>query len=214
MRRIVWLIPFLLLLFPNTVKAYQCTQTQWNILNEFSKNISTVVEEEIDENGNMMFSVTFTGVYPKFKIVNRNFNMDYLLPDLGELEEIELKGLSPGYTYNFEIRGLYYCYRENFKSVTINLPHYNKYANEAICEDAREYSLCQKWVKVDESYEEFVTKVQEYKDGLKKDTTVIPSDKDKFSFYDKYYWPCLISLIIFFSILVILWIRENSKNKL
>jgi len=216
MKRIVWLIAFLLL-FPTSTKAFQCTSSTYEALQEFANNVTVSVEEE-ENNGNLYFSATFSGVYSKLRFEVQNMVGAYFGGVDERLGEFTVNGLKPGKSYVFEVYGADSCFSYKFRTITLDLPEYNKFYNETICQNAREYALCQKWSNVNLSYDEFSKKVNEYietrDDGLKGITPEEPSESLFWYLYENYYWVALSSLIIFLGILIWLWIRENKKNKL
>ncbi len=106
------------------------------------------------------------------------------------------------------------------KTITINAPNYNPYYNDPICEGLNNLSICQKWSKVELDYEGFVKKVNEYKEKNKETISKNPNTEiqnnkfDFFDIYNKYYWPTFVGMICLLILLIILWIKQNKKNRL
>ena len=211
------LIITLLFCFPTFISASSCSGVEWEVLQEMANNVTVTLEEVTDENGNISFSATFAGVSHELRIYNATTVINYF-PSVSEgFGEVRIDSLELGKTYSFRIQGLKSCFTKNFKTVTLNIPNYNPYYSDPLCDKARGYSMCQKWNKVDVSYDEFVNSVSKYIQENK--TTVTPDyneyqENTFFAFYQKYYWFCMGGLIIFLTLLVFLWIKQNNKNKL
>jgi hypothetical protein len=62
-----------------------------------------------------------------------------------------------------------FCDRSELRTIVVTTPRYNPYYNYAICQDAREFYLCQKWSDFEISYDELVNRVNDYKASLKDD---------------------------------------------
>lgn len=206
----------LILLFPFCIKAYECSNTDMERYQKLANNVSFVIEEQ--ENGT--FSVVFSGVSKDIRIYNPNSRTYYWNLTPNYIGETRADNLNVGKTYNFEIFTFSdICLLKKFRIITVNIPNKNPYYEDEICKDASEYSLCQKWTKVDISYNEFVKKVSEYiknkNNNRENDTDNIKTKTfDFFEFYERYYWPMFICMICILGVLIILWIKENKKNKL
>lgn len=65
------------------------------------------------------------------------------------------------------------CPNQKILTKTLQVPYYNYYANNPICDGLEDYPLCQKYTKLYTSIsseEEFVKRVSAYKESLVKDT--------------------------------------------
>lgn len=215
MKKVLFIIAILTLAIPIYSKAYQCSNSDMDYYQKLSDNVSPTIEEQ--ENGT--FSVIFSGVSKSIRIYNTKNGAYYwnLTPNF--IGETRIDGLKLGETYSFEIYSFSeICLLKKFRIITVNIPNKNPYYNDAICLNAKDYSLCQKWTTIDISYEEFVQKVNDYikkNEDIKKDNNTIETKKfDFFTFYQKYYWPTFIGMICILILLLILWFKENKKNKL
>ena len=82
-----------------------------------------------------------------------------------------------------------------------NTPAYNQYYNDPVCQDVREYKLCQKWLKTGLTHDEFVKQVNEYKESIKEDqvTTINPTKTPGFNLAQCIKPTFLPSFIYFFA---------------
>ena len=99
-------------------------------------------------------------------IVDSTTGRSYYYSDTNNGELI-LSGYSSGQTISYTI---YYpdkmCVEAVLGVKYVNLPTYNPYYTNNICDGLTNYSLCQKWVKHGLTEDEFVKKVNEYKESL------------------------------------------------
>ena len=72
-----------------------------------------------------------------------------------------------------------YCDRNELRTITVTTPRYNPYYGYEICEDVRDFYLCQKWSDFEMSYEELVNRVNDYKETLNKKTKETEEEPDK-----------------------------------
>lgn len=218
MKRLIYILIISICLFPNLIKGSECTNEQRERLQKFADNV-TYTLEEYEENGEIYFKVTFTGLSKELRIYNDRRYFYYYNYSNNPIDEISIN-VYPETIYQFEVNGSNTCLYKNLRTITINIPSFNKYYSDPKCNDARNLNICQKWAKVDLLYDEFIKKVDDYKEKQKENMNV-PSDKkeenndiDFLALYNKYYWPTFAGMICLLILLVILWIRENKKNRL
>lgn len=215
MKKLLFFLLLSLTLIPNISKADECPSDQRERIQKMADSITVNVEENQDGT----FKAIFSGVSRQVSILNRTDYTKYWNFGPEDYGETTVSGLQQGNTYSFAVESFsQYCVLNNFRTITINIPTKNPFYGDKICDNAKEYSLCQKWANVNISYDEFVTKVNEYVENKSKtnndNKTNIEKKYDFFDFYEKYYWPAFISMICILGILVYLWIKENKKNKL
>lgn len=210
------MIAIFILLFPLSIKAYECSSADKERLQKLANNISVT----LNENDNGTFTATFTGVSNEIRIYAQDLNFYYHNVTNNPIGETTVELGKNNVSYLFKVKSnSEICLMETFKTITINVPAFNPYYKDSICTNAKEFSLCQKNVAVDMSYNDFVEKVSKYiNDNKKDDTKTDDVKKDDFwdfmDFYNKYYWPMFIAVISIFVVIVILWMKENKKNKL
>ena len=99
-----------------------------------------------------------------------------------------------------------------------SFPPYNIYYESDICKQNKNYSLCQKWLKVTNSYDELKNKIDTYNNSKINNEE---NDKNKIiyektiidhivAFYVKYYYMILIGII---AICVTIMVINTKKNK-
>lgn len=219
MKRLIYILIISICLFPNLISGLECTNEDKTRLQKLANNI-TYVLEEYEENGQTYFKVTFTGLSKELRLFNENTLLSFYNFSDNDFGETIVKRIKFGKVYSFTIYGRNSCKFDVIRGITINMPSINNYYNDEVCNNASEYKLCQKWSKVDMSYDEFVSKVTEYKkqqSEINDDNPNIENKDESFNFFDiynKYYWPTFIGMICLLILLIILWIRQNKKNKL
>ncbi len=216
MKKIMTIIIALFMFIPYA-SADICNNVQYEVLQKLANNITTYFEPITDENGYKKFDLVFVGLSPDIRVLNKNTNDTYYSTNNYYLAERTATNLTPGETYSFDIRGMEVCYFQTFRTITIKMPKFNPYSQDPICEDAKNYSLCQKWTNVNVDYDTFIKRVEEYKKQQIQTQSTTTTSSNKITFYEiyrKFYWPTLIITIIIFIILCYLWVKENKKNKL
>lgn len=215
MRKIIFGIIISFCLLPNLVKA-ECSLENREILQKLANNITYTT----DENENGTFKVTFAGLSDDVRILNpRNLAYYRNLSD-SKVGEVSIDQLKQGEIYQFYVySATTSCVIDRFRTITINIPKINPYYNDEICNEAKSYSLCQKFTEVNLNYDEFVQSVRDYiKNNNRQNIDINQNDNTKtfnfFKFYNKYYWPTFIGMILILVVIIILWIKENKKNKL
>jgi hypothetical protein len=110
------------------------------------------------------------------------------------------------------------CYGIKLGNRYFKLPVYNKYYNDPLCKQNPNYSLCQKWVKVIYSRDEFESMINKYKNSKEKDEQEQNNEiiykktyLDMFvKFYVDYYYILLIGII---AICITIMIINRKKNR-
>lgn len=217
MKRLIYILIISICLFPNLIKGSECTNEQRERLQKLADNVTYTLEEM--NNGN--FSISFYGLSDEIRIYNPMNWMYYRNVLNSKFGEVTIPDLTQDTTYRFEIHSaINCCLVHNFRSITVFIPKQNPYYKDSVCEGVSNLTICQKWSKVDISYDEFVSRVNEYKEQQKDTINEIPikeNENNNFNFldiYNKYYWPTFIGMISLLVLLIILWIRQNKKNKL
>ena len=65
--------------------------------------------------------------------------------------------------YELEILGQTETCKDSFKKITLNLPKYNKYSEDPLCQGIEEFVLCSPIYDKDIDYETFASRVETYK---------------------------------------------------
>lgn len=205
------------------ILALECSSSDKERLQKLANNISVIVEEENNGNGNIVFSATFTGISDDIRIFNPKNWMYYRNLSNSDIGEVTINNLYQGTSYRFEIySSTGACSFKIFRTITLSIPKYNKYYSDPICENVKEYKLCQKWIDNDNMpYDEFLNKVNNYIEESKKENNNLEEsssdnqfDFDFGKFYKIVYFPSLVVTLILTGLLIYFWSKENKKNRL
>jgi len=164
--KVILFVFSLLMVMPNTIYAL-CDYKEKSELQSLAGNLNfTYNYEENGEgiNSNVKFSITITNMHPNLYIVDQTNIQVYNYNDNGE---IVIDGYSPGSTIQFIVYGnTTNCMSVELMNNYITLPSYNHFYRDTVCDGVSNYKLCNRWTKVDMSYDEFKRKVEQYKEGL------------------------------------------------
>lgn len=214
------IIIFLLLLFPFSISADECSNADKERLQKLANNITYIIENYTNNNGEEKLRLVFSGVSNELTLYNSANNKYYFYIKIDDsyFGDVDINNVSSG-TKKFKIYGASSCSNTTLRNITINVSPRNPYFNDPLCDNIKEYSLCQKFTNANVDYETFKVKTQDYIDSKKKNENV-PNDNNYddsywkfFEFYQKYYFVMVIITFGLFSLLL-LWIRQNRKRRL
>lgn len=212
MKKFLKIFILLIILFPINSKALVCSDKDKVYFQELAKNITTTYSY-VEENNQAIFNITFSNIPEGFRIYDYTNKKEYGYT----ASEITLGGYQAGSSYRFD----YYtndilCQYSRLYSSYINLPFYNPYYNDSVC-NGLNYKYCNKWQKINMNYEEFLNDVNNYKKSLELDKKEENIEEIKgffdnvIDFYTKYYY---IILPIFIIIAISYIIYYNKKQDL
>lgn len=217
-RKILFLIMFLLFINYNC-KALNyggCSYSDVSKLKAFVSNINISYDYYIDNN-QAYFNLTLTNIVPNVYFIDSYTGKTYSFNDTND-GEITLYGYD-NFKGNFSFySGLGECYGIKLGIKYYKLPQYNIYYQDPLCLENKDFSLCQKWQKVNYTYSELKNKIEEYNKINENDQIEDESQAeyqksvlDKFvEFYTKYYY-ILLGGIIF--VCVTIMIVSSKKNR-
>lgn len=217
MRKIIKLILFTLILILPLKVFGACTVDDKIRYLSLASNITTSYDY-IEANDRVTFSITIHNVH-KDLVVKDTVNNKSYSSNRNDLNNYTISNLKDGTNYSFSIyakRGD--CSYKLLNTVYVNLPRYNKYYKDPICNGLENYNLCQRWGEIGNiNYETFKEKVEEYKketvieeeikDNNKKSLSIIESLGD---FWAKYYLYITIGTIVLLTPIIII---VNKKNR-
>ena len=157
-KKIKYLLILLLIMLPNSAKAI-CSSSDRARLKKIISNINISYDYEIVKN-NAKFSIKFSNLSPEIYFTDQ-FGNYYTQYDANN--EIVLNNFSDGKSYTFTFYATNTCSREKISNLYVTTPTYNPYYKLSVCDNAREFELCQKWVSHSLTRDEFIDKVNEYK---------------------------------------------------
>ncbi len=217
MKKIIKLILFTLILILPLKVFGACTVDDKIRYLSLASNITTSYDY-IEANDRVTFSITIHNVH-KDLVVKDTVNNKSYSSNRNDLNNYTISNLKDGNNYSFSIyakRGD--CSYKLLNTVYVNLPRYNKYYKDPICNGLDNYNLCQRWGEIGNiNYETFKEKVEEYKketvveeeikDNNKKSLSIIESLGD---FWAKYYLYITIGTIALLTPIIII---VNKKNR-
>lgn len=216
MKKII-LMFFVSFLFLN-VKALSykgCDYSTVARMKSIVSNINLSYDYKI-ENNEAIFTVTINNLTDDIYFYDYVTKREYYYSDSNN-GEVSISG----YT-NESGSFKFYSNNSNCKNITLGtkyykFPSYNRYYQDELCKDIPNYSLCQKWVKVNYSRSEFEELVSEYK--KKPEEIIKPEEKIEYKktifdkiveLYIKYYNYILGGIIVICLPIIIIY---NKKNK-
>ena len=164
MKTLKYLLLFVfMVLIPYNADAL-CSSQEKARLKKLVSNINVSYEYEIVDN-DAFFQIKFSNVSPELYFKDPNKNV--YKTSSWENNEIVLSNYLDGSSSNFMFYGNVTCSGEKVGNIYVNLPTYNPFYKLDVCDNAKEYKLCQKWVKHSLNRVEFINKVNEYQLFLK-----------------------------------------------
>jgi len=210
-----FLIIFLLTLFiPNIkVDAFYCKYNEISRYKNLASNITTYYDYTEKED-NVTFTITLVNLNKDLYIVDSTTNKKYTYKN----NELSITNYSPGQTVKYYVYTTNEnCSDELLYTIRVNLPDYNPYYDDIICEGVNNYIYCTKWYKHNLNYEQFVAKVNSYKQSLiKPPEPSIPEEPTGLGLLDivleiwiRYYYIILLAIITSCSIIIY---NTNKKS--
>ena len=185
-------------LFPIQTKALICGNEKKVKFQELAKNITINYEYQETDN-DVIFNIKIANIPENFILYDMRNHIEYKYQG----SEITIPNLPKDTSYKYSVYvNDTTCNNELLYVHYITLPAYNSYYKDPVCSGIEDYKLCSKWLKVNDSYDVWKNKVQNYKDSLnkkpdkddnKKEITIFD---DIINFYVKYYMFILPSIIL------------------
>lgn len=182
--------------------------------NSLSANV-TVSYDYIENGDSVSFNITIHNVHRDLVVVDKLTNKQYQSKN-SDLNNFTISGLSDGKNYSFGVRAKNGdCSTRFFNTLYVNLPKYNKYYKDQVCDGADDYLLCQKWAEIGNiSYDEFKSSVESYKKSS--NSKIDDEEKEEINwlymisdFWAKYYIYILGTIIVAAGTAVIIIKKKN-----
>jgi hypothetical protein len=161
--KIVMIFAFLMLC-PYKVFAseHACTNEEKVYWKNLAQNV-TVSYDAVTSGDTVKISITFSNLTKDLEIYDLD-NQKWYSTSKSEYTITKSKSNE---TYRFDIYSKdEMCGRVSSYTLYANIPAYNQYQSDPICSGIEDYTLCQKWLNNQYSYEDWKAKVQAYKDSL------------------------------------------------
>lgn len=209
MKRIIFLL--ILFLFIPKVNALNCQFSEMARAKKLASNVN-ISYDYVEKNNSVTFSINLLNLHKDIYFVDETNGKIYNYSK----NEINLSNYKSGQTVKYTFYSTHPDCNEPLVTLRVVLPTYNQYYKDQVCVGAETYSLCQKWSSHGLAYDEFVKKVNEYKESLNKKQENNNSEKiEQNSFIN-----ALISLLvdyyiyitIFFILLVVAVILYRKRN--
>lgn len=193
-----------------------CEYSKISKLKSLVSNINLSYDYSI-VNNNVSFSVTISNLVPEIYFVDSQTETIYNYGSSinGEIVIDNYKNSSGSYKFYSAVDE---CYGIKLGNKYYSFPNYNYYYDTPICKENKNFSLCQKWVKVTYSYNELKERIDEYneKNTLNEDEqSSITEYKETYldmlvKIYIKYYYFILIGIIAICVIIILINKKKNS----
>ena len=207
-KKIIFIL-LLIFVIPTSIKA-DCSNKELNRFKSLASHINLYYD--YDEVNNT-FNINVYNIKNELYIINKNNNEQYINQNQ-ELNDINIYGVTPGTRLTlavYPIGGECQYYR--VKTMYVNLPTYNQYYNDPICNN-NSNQLCSKWANTSiYTYEQFIEKVKASKEENKTQNPTVEEEEKKYSFFDfleDYYIYILLLIIVLGSYGIY---KLDKKNK-
>lgn len=209
---------FVVVFLPKNVNAVGlCDNRSMAGYRELAGNIRVYTDYRIVQN-QAFFDITITNIPRDVYIVDTSSNKTYQFENFTTYSELIIKDYRENQRITFDVYvNTGGCYGQKLTTIYANLPNYNEYSSEEVCQGAEEFSLCQKWGNVSHGYNDFITQVNEYKIKKKQNTTnpYVPKEpgvKDKILEFIGDYYIFLIGGIALI-VLLLMGLKTWASNK-
>lgn len=212
MKKIVCLLVMFFVL--TNVKALNyrgCDFSEIARMKSFINNINISYDYIMNEYP--IFSITLNNIQPDVYFIDNATDREYRYQDTN-YGEITIGGYTEGTSGKYKFYSANsMCYGVNLGSKYYKIPSYNPYYNDPLC-DGLNIKLCDKWVSINYTKDEFESLINEYKNretnSISNDTEYNESLADKIvNFYVKYYIYILLSVIISCTIIIIVTRKKD-----
>lgn len=203
------------IVFLDDVSA-KCEYSQISRLKSIVSNINLIYDYYISDN-KAYFNITISNIVPEIYFVDSNSNITYTYNDTidGEIVIYGYRATKGAYRFYSALND---CYGTKLSNKYYQMPTYNNYYTDPLCQENKNYSLCQKWAKVNHSYSELKKSIEMFK----KENNAVEDKQDEVNvyrngtlqrivtFYTKNYFFILIGIIVI--CLVVMFI-SRKKNR-
>ena len=215
---LVVILPLIAFCYVFNIKALSyggCGYSEISRLRNFVSNVNLSYDYYI-LNNLAYFNVTVSNLVPDVYFVDSSDGAVYYYDASvdGEIIIRDIKKTSGNLKFYSAKQD---CYGVKLGNKYYNLPTYNIYYNDELCKKNSNFSLCQKWVKVNYSRDEFEMLIKKYntKENYETEDEIEVVYKktilDHFvNFYVKYYHITLIGII---AVCVLVMVVSRKKNK-
>lgn len=214
------LIALLLLFSPLTIQAATCSNTQVDIYEKLANQIQTTFDY-VETDNSFSFTVAFHNVHDDLYLVNYS-DFDHMIIYKDSVDNVLVaSNLTPGKTYTFHILNKdKKCASKMIDTITIDVPDYNPYYKDVLCEGIEEFEWCKKWSNVSGvSYETFQNNAQNYKQAKEQEN--VPDDEPvgdqdvlgQIRNFVANYYMYIVGAIVFVGFIIVIIISKHRNKK-
>lgn len=191
-----------------------CEYSQISRLKSFVSNINISYDYYILDN-KAYFNITLNNIVPGMYFVDSKTGNIYNYSNTigGEITLTNYTNTNGRFSFYSELSA---CYGVKLGNKYYNLPNYNTYYVDPLCDKNRNSTLCQKWSNVNYSYSDFKKMIDEYNqdtEAQEKEEIKITYEKTFIDilvkFYTEYYYFVLIGIIVICNIVIIINKKKN-----
>lgn len=207
------IILFVICFFANMLLVNaSCDYTRVANLKKIASNVNITYDYKIVDN-KAYFDITFANLKNDIYIYDSFHEKAYFNDG-----EVTIRDFESGISYRFFIKSNdSSCKDDILFTKYVNLPKYNMYYGDPLCEGIEDYTLCQRWGSYYvSSYAEYKEQIMKYKESLNKKTDIKDNKNNKtlkdivFDFLLDYYYIILIVIIV---ICMSIIIYKNKKDR-
>ena len=199
----VFFMMFLFCILPiNTMALSWCSNSEKANLKALATNISVSYDYKINNN-KATFDVTISNLLPNMYFIAEDGNKYYSTTINNG--EITFYNLIQDHSFRFDVYGNGDCDDELLYTFYAVTPTYNRFYTLKVCDNAKEYKLCQRWVKHSLTQKEFISDVNDYINNRDEKTNVEEENKiNPFSYVLNFIEMYYIHIIIIIVVIVII----------
>lgn len=206
-----------LFIFPLNILAKSqitCDHDEFSNLRKYASNINISYNYYLD-NGEPYFNVVINNVPSNLYIQNEDTGQKYYYDDNNK-GEIVISGLHNVTSLKFaSYSNIPTCMDEALSIYYVSLPIYNKYADDPLCEENKNFRLCTRFLTSEVTREYFDEQIQEYIESKNKPATEEEKEEKKVKNFDS--WQDLVirysPLAAILLIVLIVFIVQRRKKK-
>ena len=163
MKKVIVIFILTLLIPVTSVKGYYCKNSEVARYKGLASNIS-ITYDYVEKDHNVTFSITLSNLKPDLYIVDASTDLRYNYVK----DELTIDGYKPSQKVKFNVYPTNPdCSNNLLYTIMLELPGYNPYYDDPICDGIGNYIYCQKWYSHNLNHNSFYVKVSNYKYSLK-----------------------------------------------
>lgn len=196
-----------------------CTTDEKLRYSQLASNITTSYDY-IEKDNSVLFTITIHNVHKDLLIKDNTNNKTYS-SNQKDLNNYKITNLKDGINYSFSVYAKSGdCSYRLLNTLYVNLPKYNKYYKDTLCEGLDSFNLCQRWGENgDITYDTFKNKIEEYrKTEIVTDVVEVKKEEETEllkiigDFWAKYYLYITLGTIVVLTPIIIIIDRKNSYD--